>query len=191
LLELGICEVLIPLTNSPSVEVQGNSAAALGNLSSKEERSSLDDYSAFNDVWDKPEGGLHTYLFRFLSSPDATFQHIAVWTIVQLLESRDPQLTHNIRSSPLLIPHIRHLSASAASSPSSSPGSHSQSRTSSDDAGEGGQGEIAALARRILEFTDGDGPEEGASMSAGGDDERGEDELRKSVREALGAPRQD
>ena len=35
LLELGICEVLIPLTNSPSVEVQGNSAAALGNLSSK------------------------------------------------------------------------------------------------------------------------------------------------------------
>ncbi|KAG8747885.1 Vacuolar protein 8 [Ceratobasidium sp. 414] len=191
LLELGICEVLIPLTNSPSVEVQGNSAAALGNLSSKEERSSLDDYSAFNDVWDKPEGGLHTYLFRFLSSPDATFQHIAVWTIVQLLESRDPQLTHSIRSSPLLIPHIRHLSASAASSPSSSPGSHSQSRTSSDDAGEGGQGEIAALARRILEFTDGDGPEEGASMSAGGEDERGEEELRKSVREALGGPHQD
>lgn len=35
LLEMGICEVLIPLTNSPSVEVQGNSAAALGNLSSK------------------------------------------------------------------------------------------------------------------------------------------------------------
>lgn len=27
--------MLIPLTNSPSVEVQGNSAAALGNLSSK------------------------------------------------------------------------------------------------------------------------------------------------------------
>lgn len=184
LLEMGICEVLIPLTNSPSVEVQGNSAAALGNLSSKEERSSLDDYSAFNDVWDKPEGGLHTYLFRFLSSTDATFQHIAVWTIVQLLESRDPQLTHNIRSSPLLIPHIRHLSASAASSPSSSPGSHSQSHISSDDAGEGGQGEIAALARRILEFTDGDGPEEGASMSAG-DDERDDNELRKSVREAF------
>jgi vacuolar protein 8 len=37
LLEMGICEVLIPLTNSPSVEVQGNSAAALGNLSSKGE----------------------------------------------------------------------------------------------------------------------------------------------------------
>jgi vacuolar protein 8 len=35
LLKLGICQVLLPLTNSSSVEVQGNSAAALGNLSSK------------------------------------------------------------------------------------------------------------------------------------------------------------
>jgi vacuolar protein 8 len=35
LLQLGVFEVLIPLTKSPSVEVQGNSAAALGNLSSK------------------------------------------------------------------------------------------------------------------------------------------------------------
>ena len=35
LLDMGICTVLIPLTKSPSIEVQGNSAAALGNLSSK------------------------------------------------------------------------------------------------------------------------------------------------------------
>jgi vacuolar protein 8 len=35
LLNLGVCDVLIPLTHSPSIEVQGNSAAALGNLSSK------------------------------------------------------------------------------------------------------------------------------------------------------------
>ena len=82
LLEMGICEVLIPLTNSPSSEVQGNSAAALGNLSSKS-----DDYGPFNAVWNQPEGGLHGYLARFLESSDQTFQHIAVWTIVQLLES--------------------------------------------------------------------------------------------------------
>lgn len=50
-------------------------------------RTTSDDYSAFNEVWDKPEGGMHKYLYRFLTSPDATFQHIAVWTIVQLLES--------------------------------------------------------------------------------------------------------
>lgn len=103
LLEMGICEVLIPLTNSHSSEVQGNSAAAIGNLSSKgmpyvlmrnipcsflsDGRTSTDDYSAFNDVWDTPDGGMHKYLYQFLTSADATFQHIAVWTIMQLLES--------------------------------------------------------------------------------------------------------
>ena len=35
LLNLGVFDVLIPLTESDSIEVQGNSAAALGNLSSK------------------------------------------------------------------------------------------------------------------------------------------------------------
>lgn len=35
LLNLGVFDVLIPLTDSASIEVQGNSAAALGNLSSK------------------------------------------------------------------------------------------------------------------------------------------------------------
>ncbi|KAF8761419.1 Vacuolar protein [Rhizoctonia solani] len=164
LLEMGICEVLIPLTNSPSVEVQGNSAAALGNLSSKEERSSLDDYSAFNEVWDKPEGGLHTYLFRFLSSTDATFQHIAVWTIVQLLN-------HGCST------HTQHSLLAFAYS--SHPTPFGLGRKLSFELT---RGEIAALARRILEFTDGDGPEEeGASVSAG-DDERDDHELRKSVR---------
>jgi vacuolar protein 8 len=56
-------------------------------LSITDGRAASDDYSAFNDVWEKPEGGMHQYLHRFLSSPDATFQHIAVWTIMQLLES--------------------------------------------------------------------------------------------------------
>ena len=40
LLKLGVFDVLIPLTASESLEVQGNSAAALGNLSSKGESSS-------------------------------------------------------------------------------------------------------------------------------------------------------
>jgi vacuolar protein 8 len=75
LLEMGICEVLIPLTNSQSLEVQGNSAAALGNLSSK----AAEDYAPFNAVWNSPEGGLHAYLVKFLGNADQTFQHIAVW----------------------------------------------------------------------------------------------------------------
>lgn len=41
LLSLGVFDVLIPLTESDSIEVQGNSAAALGNLSSKGEYSNM------------------------------------------------------------------------------------------------------------------------------------------------------
>ncbi|KAG9089139.1 Vacuolar protein 8 [Ceratobasidium sp. 370] len=135
-------------------EVQGDSATALSNLSSNVKQSSPDDYTAFTDVWDKPEGGLHMYLFRFLNSLDATFQHTAAWTIVQLLEPKDPQLTHHICSSPLLIPRIRHLSASAASPPSSSSESDYQSCGTFDGFSEDIRDNIAELARRILEFSD-------------------------------------
>ncbi|KAF8559287.1 vacuolar protein 8 [Imleria badia] len=198
LLEMGICEVLIPLTNSPSSEVQGNSAAALGNLSSKDGRTATDDYSAFNEVWDKPDGGMHRYLYNFLTSPDATFQHIAVWTIVQLLESGDPQLISNIRNSGLLNPPIRQLASSRTPTPSSSIGTprshHSASQSYADtEAGEG-QGEIQLLARRILEFVDGDidgglprsatGSHIGGS-SLGSSNGREHEELRRSVREAF------
>jgi vacuolar protein 8 len=141
LLEMGICEVLIPLTASPSVEVQGNSAAALGNLSSKS-----DDYAPFNAVWNQPEGGLHGYLVRFLESHDSTFQHIAVWTIVQLLESGDAQLEDNIRSSEQLLPLIQHLASLSADQ------SAEDERTDGSDDGTSAEGEISSLARRIQEM---------------------------------------
>ena len=166
-----------------------------------EGRSSNDDYSAFNDVWDQPEGGLHKYLHRFLSSTDATFQHIAVWTIVQLLESGDQELLHNIRSSTLLAPHIAQLAtASHSSTPTGSTlGSADRSRSNSfseeggGEGGDGGAAEIAALARRILEITEDDIPD-GAGLPASEKSARsgvepgtarGDDALRKSVREAL------
>jgi len=163
-------------------------------LSSKDGRSASDDYSAFNDVWEKPDGGMHRYLYRFLSSSDATFQHIAVWTIVQLLESGDPQLMTNIRNSSLLLPNIRNLASSQASSPSSSVGSHHSQRSYQDTDNGDGQGEIQLLARRILEFADGDGDalisgsaaashmQPGSSVESSG---RDHEELRRSVREAF------
>lgn len=189
---MGICEVLIPLTNSPSVEVQGNSAAAIGNLSSKgalaiymralttADRAAAEDYAPFNAVWNKPDGGLHAYLVRFLSSADITFQHIAVWvgpnpllipdfaeqqTIVQLLESEDEQLTNNIRSSPILISSIRQL---AESPPASRQGRRSDGHDGDEDYDDegmdaDGEGEIVNLARRILDLTeDGRGDGEGS-----------------------------
>ncbi|KAJ3575898.1 hypothetical protein NP233_g784 [Leucocoprinus birnbaumii] len=196
LLEMGVLEFLIPLTNSPSGEVQGNAAAAIGNLSSKDNRIANDDYSHFNDVWEKPDGGMHDYLHRFLISPDGTFQHIAVWTIVQLLESGDPQLISNIRNSAKVIPFVRALSHSRTSTPASSvgtPHSHRSAAQSQDDDALLGQQEIVVLARRILEYVESD--EGFASSSVGGShvqpgssigsSQRDHEELRRSVREAF------
>lgn len=147
---------------------------------------------------------MHKYLYRFLSSPDATFQHIAVWTIVQLLESGDPQLISNIRSSALLNPNIRQLATSRPSSPTSSVGSphsrHSQAHSYQDTETGEGQGEIQLLARRILEFVDGDGEpmiprsvstshmQPGSSVS-GSVLSRDDEELRRSVRDAFTSSR--
>lgn len=156
---MGICEVLIPLAKSRSPGVQANSGAALANLSSRGRRVASHSYLAFNEVWDKPEGGMHHYLYQFLNKSDATFQYTALWTIVQLLESGDPRLINKIRSSPLLVPHIRKFAASDVSTPSSSIGVPRSRGPDSDQkmdvVGEE-QGEIQLLSRKALEFIDGD-----------------------------------
>ncbi|KAH8917283.1 putative VAC8-vacuolar membrane protein required for the cytoplasm-to-vacuole targeting [Atractiella rhizophila] len=158
LLNMGILEVLIPLTASSSMEVQGNSAAAIGNLSSKAE-----EYTAFNAVWDDPEGGLHGYLTRFLENKDTTFQHIAVWTIVQLLESGDPALEQHIRNSPTLLPQINALAIvsvppsetnSQSGDGEGDDGTSTARQDSDDDEVESGPGEISNLAKRILFLLD-------------------------------------
>ncbi|CAG8481111.1 4763_t:CDS:10 [Acaulospora morrowiae] len=133
LLKMGICRVLIPLTNSASMEVQGNSAAALGNLSSK-----VQDYSPFVSVWDEPGGGLNGYLQRFLSSSDKTFQHIAVWTIVQFLEGKDQQLLENISSSRSIVVAINRLVE------------HGITSDACDEEEDSDDEEIVALARKTL-----------------------------------------
>ncbi|KDE02560.1 vacuolar protein 8 [Microbotryum lychnidis-dioicae p1A1 Lamole] len=151
LLDMGICEVLIPLTASPSVEVQGNSAAALGNLSSK-----TDDYSAFSAVWNEPEGGLHGYLVRFLESQDTTFQHIAIWTLVQLLESGDMTLESQIRSSKDLIPLATRLSTLSSESSLHEGGRAGTDASEDDEEGQdGGESEIRVLARTVLDLLEG------------------------------------
>ncbi|ODA83557.1 hypothetical protein RJ55_02071 [Drechmeria coniospora] len=123
LLNLGVCDVLIPLTHSPSIEVQGNSAAALGNLSSKGtvpprarprglsvvDSGAVGEYSIFVQNWNEPNGGVHGYLGRFLQSGDATFQHIAVWTLLQLFESEDKSLIGLIGKADDIIEHIRSI----------------------------------------------------------------------------------
>lgn len=104
ILEMGIVEKLIPLTHVDNVEVQGNSAAALGNLSSK-----VADYQPFVDSWNQPEGGMHDFLLSFLRSKEPTFEHIAVWTILQLLECDDSRLRQKFSSSSDLVNSVRAL----------------------------------------------------------------------------------
>ena len=98
LLAMGLCEVLVPMTSSENVEVQGNSAAALSNLSSMGNPLPqvfqlvivAGDYSYFIKTWNTPGDGLRGFLLRFLASKDEIDQHIAVWTLTQLLESNGP-----------------------------------------------------------------------------------------------------
>jgi vacuolar protein 8 len=162
---------------------------------------------------------MHKYLHRFLTSQDATFQHIAVWTIVQLLESggqylkiplrvkcstklllSDPQLISNIRTSNILIPNIRNLATSRTTSPASSVGTprshHSQPSYQETDTNDG-QGEIQLLSRRILDFVDldldnlvsasvpGSQVQPGSSLGSSTGRDGRDEELRRSVREAL------
>lgn len=141
LLNLGIFECLIPLTDSESIEVQGNSAAALGNLSSK-----VGDYSVFIRDWTEPNGGIHGYLKRFLASGDPTFQHIAIWTAVQLLESNDQKLVGLIAKAEDVIQMIKAIS--------------DKNIESDDEDAEDGEAEVVALARRSLELL-GKGPKGG------------------------------
>ncbi|KAJ5677757.1 Vacuolar protein 8 [Penicillium maclennaniae] len=133
LLNLGVFDVLIPLTNSESIEVQGNSAAALGNLSSK-----VGDYSIFVRDWADPNGGIHGYLQRFLASGDPTFQHIAIWTLLQLLESEDKKLIGYISKSDDIVQMVKSIS--------------DKNIESDDEDADDGEGEVIALARRCLEL---------------------------------------
>jgi vacuolar protein 8 len=151
LLNLGVFDVLIPLTDSESLEVQGNSAAALGNLSSKGTLlpspppfpplltpNIVGDYTIFVSNWSEPNGGIHGYLSRFLASGDSTFQHIAIWTLLQLLESEDKKLVGLISKSEDLIGMIKGISE--------------QNVESDGEDGDEGEAEVVALARRSLQL---------------------------------------
>src|ERR1700753_2616156 len=125
---------------------------------------------------------------------------------LKLLENLEPQLIAAIRGSQLLIPHIRQLAQSPPGSPRDSiSSSRSRVRSFDDPDGGDGQGEIAGLARRILEMVDGDegmtvqgtgvpGSIPGSAVSGSFRDssfrrERGavDEDLRKSLTEAFGA----
>lgn len=102
----------------------------------------MGDYSIFVRDWADPNGGIHGYLQRFLASGDPTFQHIAVWTLLQLLESEDKKLIGYISSSEDVVQSVKAIS---------------EKHIESDEEADEGEGEVVALARRCLELL-GTGP---------------------------------
>lgn len=103
----------------------------------------VDDYSIFIQDWTEPNGGIHGYLTRFLASGDPTFQHIAIWTLLQLLESEDKKLISLISKTEDIIQMIKTIS--------------DKNIESDEEDGEDGEGEVVALARKSLELL-GKGP---------------------------------
>jgi len=77
-------------------------------------------------------------LKRFLASGDATFQHIAIWTLLQLLESEDKNLINLIGKSEEIVQMIKTIA---------------EKQVESDDEGEeDGEGEVVQLAQRSLQL---------------------------------------
>lgn len=103
----------------------------------------MGDYSIFVKNWTQPEGGIRGYLKRFVASGDPTFQHIAIWTLLQLLESGDKQLIERIAQSGDIVHVIKTIA--------------DRNVESDDEDTEDGEGEVVALARRCLEHL-GQGP---------------------------------
>ncbi|KAI9356472.1 vacuolar protein 8 [Zopfochytrium polystomum] len=69
---------LLRRTNAPSMDIKANSAAAIGNLASTMDETSVE---IFEREW--PE--IRAYLYAFLTDGDPTLQHISVWTLIQFV----------------------------------------------------------------------------------------------------------
>ena len=81
---------------------------------------------------------MQAYLQRFIASGDATFQHIAIWTMLQLLESEEKQLIGLIGQSTEIVEQIRTVAERHV---------EHEEETDEDD-----EGEAAGLAQQCLEL---------------------------------------
>lgn len=135
LLKFKLLNVFIPLLYSSSVEIRGNSAAAIGNLVLGMSSAS-DEFSAIvSSNWSEPMGGLAAYFETFLTSNEATFEHIAVWTILQMLESKNEGINTLIVTNPVIKRRIEEIAEGAAAF-----------QNSGDDS------DMACLALKCVEF---------------------------------------
>ncbi|KAH3900431.1 probable Vacuolar protein 8 [Saccharomycodes ludwigii] len=160
LIDSDIIEVLIPMTFSSNTEVSGNAAAALANLCSR-----MGDYTKVINAWNEPQDGISGFFLRFLQSEYPTFEHIALWTILQLLESHDPTLTSYIKRNKDIVDSIKKLaeinyeSAQRASiSPSSDSNKNKSNNNTTINSNSGGEQyddaslELYNITQQIMQF---------------------------------------
>ncbi len=105
----------------------------------------MGDYTPFLKKWTEPAGGISGYLSRFLASGDATFQHIAIWTLLQLLESEDKRLLDAIKKSDGIVKMVRQIAEKQIDEGGEDGGDE-------DEGTDGGEGEVVGLARKCAEL---------------------------------------
>ncbi|KAJ1881404.1 Vacuolar protein 8 [Kickxella alabastrina] len=104
----GFLELLIPLAHSQIFELQYNACAVISNLACK----ASDASDRFVEVWDKPEGGMQSYLASFLAVDEGMDPHlrsVAIWTVMMLLESESPELIRLVTGHPSIIKNIEKI----------------------------------------------------------------------------------
>jgi hypothetical protein len=119
------------------------------------------DYAIFIKKWADPHGGIHGYLHRFLESNDPTFQHIAIWTLLQLLESEDRKLVTKIQRASDITKMVRGIAERSIES------------DDEDNEDKEGEMEVISLARRCVELMDQGGSGKKSSPSSRRDEPRG------------------
>ncbi|KAI9505753.1 Vacuolar protein 8 [Coemansia spiralis] len=109
-LEGGFLELLIPLTRAESYELQCNTCAIISTLATKGSEAS----DRLIAVWDKPAGGLQSYLAAFLAvdvGMEPMLRSVALWTVSMLLESDSPELVRLVISHPSIIRNIEKIAS--------------------------------------------------------------------------------
>ncbi|CAH03078.1 protein anchor VAC8 [Kluyveromyces lactis] len=104
LLQQDVLKVLIPMTMSQDQEISGNSAAAVANLISR-----VSNLEKILEYWGQPNDGIKGFLIRFLSSDFPTYEHIALWTILQLFECHNETIYKLIKEDQKLVNGVKKI----------------------------------------------------------------------------------
>ncbi|GCF00613.1 vacuolar protein 8 [Zygosaccharomyces mellis] len=152
LLDASILDALVPMTYSNNQEVSGNAAAALANLCSR-----INNYARIIEAWGVPSGGIRGFLARFLCSDYATFEHIALWTILQLLESHNDKVAELVKSDKEIINGVKRMADITferlqRSGADGKNNDHDLADSKSSEAAEDASVELYNITQQILQF---------------------------------------